>query len=134
MSLEVAIQENTKALHALHALLSAGKPFNVEQATADAKAEAAAASAKRGTKVIHAPEPKAPAAQQGQSTAEGHVQPAAAALDYEKDIKPKALEVAKVKGNDVLRAMVAELGLAKLSDVKPERYSEVLVAIEKALA
>lgn len=119
MSLEVALQENTKAVLALTALMSGGKAFNVEKATADAKAEIKAAQERVPAKTVVA-------ANVGEATP-------SATLDYERDVKPKALAVAKTKGRDALVAILAEFGLKGTPDAKPEQYPELVKKFDAAL-
>lgn len=140
MSLEAAIQENTKALQALHALLSAGKPaFDVEAATAAAKAKTQAAFDKRVKK------PEAPAATEqstaevksAESTAETPQADASAPIDYQKDVVPKALAVAKKLQREGLRKLLDQFEVPAdktAQALKAEQYADFIKACDKALA
>lgn len=58
---------------------------------------------------------------------------APAALDYEKDVKPKVLEVSSRKGRDACMAVLGKFGLASAKAAKPEQYADLIKACEEAL-
>lgn len=108
MSLEKELAANTEALKALTIALAANhtpaKGANVVQPAAAATAA-----------------PKAPAAQ-------------GAALDYEKDVKPLALRVAKEKKREGLVAILDKFKVAQANMLKPEQWAEFIAACNAALA
>lgn len=55
------------------------------------------------------------------------------ALDYEKDVKPLALKVAKEKGRNALIAINAEFNVAQANLLKPEQFSGFIAACNTAL-
>lgn len=55
------------------------------------------------------------------------------ALDYEKDVKPKVLEVSSRKGRDACMAVLGKFGLASAKAAKPEQYADIIKACEEAL-
>lgn len=50
--------------------------------------------------------------------------PKPAALDYEKDVRPKLYEVSRKKGADEARAVLAKFGAKLGTDLKPEQYAD----------
>lgn len=109
--LELLLKENTEALKAL--------------------AIALAAAHLGGAAVLPKPDPKAPPA-----AAKGPAAPAAptgAALDYEKDVKPLALRVAKEKSRDALVAILGTFKVAQANLLKPEQYGPFITACNTAL-
>lgn len=109
MSIEKLIAENTQALRDLTIALAANhKPAKATD-TPPAAAPAAQAA------------PKAPAA-------------TGAALDYEKDVKPLALRVAKEKKREGLVAILDKFKVAQANMLKPEQWAEFIAACNAALA
>lgn len=102
--LEKLIEANTTALIALTAALTASRP------TTDAPGPAAKQPA----------EPPKP-------TSTG-------ALDYEKDVKPLVLRLAKEKGRDTVLGVLGEFKIAQANLLKPEQYGDFITACNKALA
>lgn len=134
MSLEAALEANTKAVNALAALL-AGKGDWVTQATADAKAKVEDAVAKRGVKVVEAPkEPVAPAATVPQEQSKAQEQPAPPAatgpLEYVKDVQALARAFAAKNGRDKLVEIFAEFGVTKGPDVPVEKLPELITKLK----
>jgi hypothetical protein len=107
MSLEDRISENTEALRALTIALAANHVPAVGPNVAAGKPPAAA--------------PKPPAATGG-------------ALDYEKDVKPLALRVAKEKGREKLIEILGEFKVAQANLLKAEQWGLFITACNKALA
>lgn len=110
MSLEAAILANTKAVEALTAaMLGTGTAAIPAGVVAGAKAAATPPAGKTET--------------------------APAALDYEKDIKPLALRVAKEKSRDVLIEVLKGFdGAAKADQVKAEQWPALVKKLNEALA
>lgn len=104
--LEEAIKENTATLKQLIAALQAG-------AAAAVPARAAAA-------------PK-PAADKPATSS-------SAALDYEKDVKPLALRVAKDKGREALVEILKGFKVAQANLLKPEQFGEFVKSCNTALS
>jgi len=122
MSLEVAIKENTEAVKALHALL-AGSQLGAVVASAKA-APAPAAAPAAPAKEAPKPEPKAPE----QTTS---APATTTALNYEKDIKPIALALAK-KSREKLTEIWGKLGVKVGTELKPEQFAQAKALIEEA--
>jgi len=55
------------------------------------------------------------------------------ALDYEKDVKPLALRVAKDKKREGLVEILTQFGVAQANLLKPEQYGPFITACNKAL-
>lgn len=136
MSLEVALEKNTAALTALLAHIVGGglvkePSMKVPQTVIDAGKAIVA-----GTK----PTPKADAKEAAQDVQPAGTTPVdmtttpADPLDYERDIKPKALALAKAKGRDALFAVLGTFGAQKANDVKPEQFADLFAALDKAMA
>lgn len=111
MSLEKALEANTAALLALTAALSANAAIS--------KAAAPASPAATTTPPAAAPAAAKPAP--------------SAALDYEKDVKPLALRVAKEKTRDGLLAVLGQFNIAQANLLKPEQYGAFIAACNKKL-
>lgn len=109
--LEEAIKENTTVLRALLAALTSGASL------------AAGVPAKAPAKDTAASKTPADAAKPQTS----------AALDYEKDVKPLALRVAKEKNRDALVAILATFGVAQANLLKPEQFGPFTTACNAAL-
>lgn len=61
-------------------------------------------------------------------------EPAAAKLDWAKDVKPVVLKLFDGgKGRPACEALLKKFGLAKFDDAKPEQYAEILAAANEAL-
>lgn len=111
MSLEQALTENTAALREVIIALAAHHVPGGAAVTGKAPAEKPAAG-KAAT----------PPATTG------------GALDYEKDVKPLALRVAKEKQRDGLVAILTTFGVAQANLLKPEQYGPFITACNTALA
>jgi hypothetical protein len=112
MSLEDRIAANTEALIALTIALAAS--------------HVPAGGVKSGPPATPAaktppPPPPAAAAKSG-------------ALDYEMDVKPLALRVAKDKGREKLVEILGTFKVAQANLLKPEQFGEFITACNKALA
>jgi hypothetical protein len=107
MSLEDRISENTEALRALTIALAANH------------VPAVGPKSGPGKPLRLRPSPR---------------QPRAAALDYEKDVKPLALRVAKDKGREKLIEILGEFKVAQANLLKAEQWGEFITACNKALA
>lgn len=108
--LEEAIKENTATMKQLIAALTAGAIAAVPGKPAPKAAD----------------KPPAPAAQ-GQGAAAG------SALDYEKDVKPLALRVAKEKGREKLVEILGVFKVAQANLLKPEQFNEFVKSCNTAL-
>lgn len=108
--LEEAIKENTATMKQLIAALTAGA--------------IAAVPGKPAPKAADKPPAPAGAATGGTS----------AALDYEKDVKPLALRVAKEKGRETLVKMLEGFKVAQANLLKPEQFNEFVKSCNTALA
>ncbi|MFU2048928.1 hypothetical protein [Bordetella hinzii] len=151
MSLEAAIQENTSALRDLIAAIKAGVPTTAAQVAAVA-AEAPAAQQEASTekkpratsaKTTAATAPTPPTAEVGaadapESKAENSAPVQAgnagqdAAPTYQ-DTADAVTKLARVKGRDAAVAVLSKFGAAKLPDVKPEQFADVLAACNQAM-
>lgn len=113
MTLEAALQENTKAVLALAAQLAGGavaadKPAKAEKATT-AKAEKAAPKVEE----TEAAKPEG--------------------LDYETQVKPRVLAVVKAKGREVVDALLLEnFSVKSAKEVKPDQYQTLLDKLAEA--
>lgn len=142
MSLEATIAENTAALRELISAIKAGVPTTaaqvaavVEQApqqpteTAEARAPEAA---RPTTKAKNTPAAAtAPAPQPSTATDAGASTDAAPALTYQ-DAATAVTNLAKAKGRDTAVAVLGKFGAAKLPDVKPEQFADVVKACKEA--
>jgi hypothetical protein len=120
MSLEIAIQENTAAIRELIAIMAGGKQVEVqvkEEKPVKAEVKKAAPAPKAEAPAPKAEEPKAEAVKE-------------TAIPYT-DVAAAVVELAKVKGRDAAVKVLAEFGVSKATELKPEQYAE---AIEKAKA
>lgn len=102
--LEEAIKENTATMKQLIAALQAGARAVTDKPAAAPKAE-----------------PKAP------PTA------SSAALDYEKDVKPLALRVAKEKGREALVKILEGFKVTQANLLKPEQFGDFTKQCNTAL-
>lgn len=118
MSLEAKLEENTKALIAMTAALHA---VGLNTPAAPAAAAPVTPAAPKAPPKAAAPAAPAPAAP--------------AALDYVRDIKPKALKLAQrdAGGREALMAVLAEVGVASAKDAPADKYPALLAALDKAL-
>jgi hypothetical protein len=144
MSLEATIAENTAALRELIAAIKAGVPTTaaqvaavVEQATdkptTPAKAEAPEA-AKPTTKAKNTQAAAtAPAPQPSTATDAGASTDAAAPAPTYQDAAAAVTNLAKTKGRDAAVAVLTKFGAAKLPDVKPEQFADVIAACAEAV-
>lgn len=117
MSLEAALEANTKALLALVAKFDHIGGAVSGPAVKHRSAEEQARVAK------DVGEPGKPNA----------VPSPAGKLEYERDVKPHLVKVASSKGQDALKAVLSGLGVAKGGDIKPEQYAAAIEAAKAAL-
>lgn len=122
MSLESTIAENTQALRDLIAALSKGIP------TTAAQVEAVVTEAKVVEKAVEQktqPE-ETKAVNQAETFPDGEgvtYQDAAAAIT----------KLSRTKGRDAAVALLSKFGAAKLPDVKPEQFADVIEAATKEM-
>lgn len=88
---------------------------------------------KAAEKPAPAATPQAPAPTPGPA-APSPSAPAAATLDYKKDLYEPFLKFVSVKGRDAAAEMLKGFGIAKLPEAKAEQYPAIAEAIKKALA
>lgn len=140
MSLEATIQENTNAIRELIAAIKAGVPTTAAQVAAvvtEAKPTTAAkeTTAKKTTPAEKAePAPTQPTAEAGAAAApEKKDEPSAQAATPNYQATADAVtKLAREKGRDAAVAVLKEFGAAKLPDVKPEQFADVIAACQKA--
>lgn len=113
MSLEQTLIEATEAMKALTIALAAHH-VPAKAATTTGPAPAAPAAA--------AKTPAVAAKTQG------------GALDYEKDVKPLTLRVAKEKSRDKVVEILAKFGVTHANMLKPEQFGEYITACNTALS
>jgi hypothetical protein len=126
MSLEQALQENTAALLQLTAVI-AGKTATTSVGEPKKPDAPTAFSQPGATPPTTAPKAVAHA------TIPATVSATATVLNYEKDIKPVALQLAAKKGRDALLAVYTEVGV-NAKDATPDQYPAMLAALQKSLA
>jgi hypothetical protein len=135
MSLEAALQKNTEASLQLTAMLAAvigkglgPKAFDLEAANAAAAQKTADAVAARPATVVVAAN-ITPATEPAPAPAA-----TGAALDYEKDVKPKALAASRKLTREPFIALLNEFGVVKVSEATPDQWPALVAAFDKALA
>ena len=149
MSLEATIAENTAALRDLIAAIGKGIPTThaqVAAVVAEAKPEATAkkpdgaaqtAETKPTATTAAAESSQSVAAETGMTAAQateainGHADKPADAPTYQ-DAANAINALAKAKGRAAAVAVLAAFGAAKLPDVKPEQFADVIAAAQKA--
>lgn len=120
MSLEAKLEEATKAIVALTAALHA-----VGINTPATKPEAP-------QRDVKAPAPKAEAEPKPEAKAPATTP---APLNYEEDVKPRALLVAGKGGRDALiKACQDAAGVNSPKDAKPEQYAALVAEFDRVLA
>lgn len=135
MSLEIALQENTAAIHALIAAIQSGAvpaaAVNVEAPAAKKSAAAVKEAASSGQKNTKVADPAPTAEEPAKSEAAG----TRATEQPTYDQVAKAITaLAKAKGRDVAVGLLKEFGVAKGPDLKPEQYADALAAATAKLA
>jgi len=135
MSLETVLAANTAAIKDLTAavLLATSAPAMLPTAGAPA----ASPSAPSAVKTDGAPLPPAPAPTPSKSTVVPIKAPEAApalVLDYHKDVAPRVMDLARIKGRDALAALLAEFGAARGQLVPVARLPELSARLDSALA
>lgn len=134
MSLEIAISENTAAIHALIAALS--NP-SVAVTSGDVPAQAPVAKNSASSTPEGASMPKAEAAVKKSAKADEKpaadvaTAPAAGDVTYE-DAAAAVQALAKSKGRDAALAVLKAFGASKLPDVDVSRFADVVAACEAA--
>lgn len=144
MSLEATIAENTAALRDLIAAIGKGIPTTQAQVAAvvaEAKptekkpaGTAQTAETKPTATTAAAESSQSVAAETGMPAAEvlhGHANDDAAAPTYQ-DAANAINAVAKAKGRAGAIAVLAEFGVAKLPDAKPEQFAAIIRAANEA--
>ena len=152
MSLEAALQEHTAVMRELLARLSPSTtaiamtgseyvaqidaeaaaevklPTTAKEAVAAAKASAAAAavSVKKSAEKVQESAAKVHAATEAAAEA-------AAALDYEKDVRPLLVKVSTGKGRDALVALLKDFGATKGDQLKADQLEAVVAAANELL-
>lgn len=150
MSLEAAIAENTSAIRELIAALSAGTatqktaaPENPTRAAQPAShadtprtAEAAAAVAPTSKARRSEAAPPAAAAPTPAEAADAGTAPdaSAGATPSFDEVRTAMLGLGKVKGRAAVAEMLAEFGVTRLPEIKPDQYGAMAQAIAKAMA
>ena len=120
MSLEQAITENTAAIKNLTAALEAHVVASLAKSTP--APEATLPSTDKPAE--RAPKDTKPAKPAAKSAAE---------VEF-KDIEAPFIAYVKKAGRDPAIVLLGELGVKRLSELKPEQYAKALAAIEKASA
>lgn len=136
MSLELAIQQNTQALHALIEILARGAmpaPVAAAEATAEAPREEPAPKAKKSKKA-DAPVGEPAATAEVPETPEAGAAPSTPELSYEEHVKPAIISLSSKKGRDVVIELLSQFGVASGKELVPAQYAEVYEAVQAALA
>jgi len=137
MSLEAVIQENTNTMRELIAVWS---KLN-KQAVAIDKSDAGDTVVAAGTPVVAKPEKaaKAKAEPKVEAPIEKAPEPVAeqpAAADAPAiavaDVNAAIIALAKAKGRDAAVGVLGKFGVAKVPELKPEQYADVLAAVKAA--
>jgi hypothetical protein len=138
MSIEQALAENTAAIRALIETIKSGLPVTHAQIQAVADEGAAAEKAEKKTTAPKAEKktetPKAEAAEPSAATPEQKAEPAAAEAATYQDAASAITKLSRAKGRDAAVAVLQQFGAAKLPDVKPEQFADVIAAAEEAMA
>lgn len=135
MSLEATIQENTAALRDLIAVLANGATPTAAQVAAvvtEAKAEKVEKSAKKTQAAATQESPTPTASDNSASSLSATQEPDAAAPTYQ-DAAGAITKLSRTKGRDAAVALLTKFGAAKLPDVKPEQFAEVIQAATAAM-
>lgn len=136
MSLEQVIQENTAAIQALIATLTAnGKTAAVLHKTAEAVLQDKVEKAVADKGIAGAKEEVKALVAQAEASADAMVKAVDVigdVLDYEKHVKPVALALANKKGRDALVAVLKTFDCQTVKDAKPEQYAGLVAAITVA--
>jgi hypothetical protein len=139
MSLEAAIEKNTVALIELAGKLAAfqaaaggaSKPEIIAAGTRAGLDTAAAARTEQKEPTL----PKQAEVKPDPAPAEVKPDPApTATLDYDRDVKPKALAFAKAKGREALVALLGEFGAKGAAEVPVGKVGEFVGKIDAQLA
>jgi len=159
MTLEAAIQENTSALRELIAAIKSGVATTAAQVAAvvtegksepcgerggETAKEESKAKAKGEKETAAKKTPAAPAITSTPPTAQAHAaqekqsdtceaSDKAAQVPTYQDTAAAITKLARAKGRDAAVAVLSNLGAAKLPDVKPAQYADVIAACNQAL-
>lgn len=135
MSLEATIQENTAALRDLIAVLANGATPTAAQVAAvvtEAKAEKVEKPAKKTQAAATQESPTPTASDNSASSSSATQEPDVAAPTYQ-DAAGAITKLSRTKGRDAAVALLTKFGAAKLPDVKPEQFAEVIQAATAAM-
>lgn len=131
MSLEIALQQNTEALHQLIALLS--NPSALKAASvpvvSEPKKEKPATEKSEKKQVASAPAETAPV-ETATATESSGEKPAAT---YD-DVKAAVIRLSEQRGRETVVGVLSRFGVKKAPDLLPEQYAEVLAKIEAVIA
>lgn len=133
MSLEATIQENTQAIRELIAALAKGvtpTPAQVAAVATEAQAEKPAPAKK--TQAAATQESSTPTASDN-SASSSPATPAAEPEPTYQDAAAAITKLSRTKGRDAAVALLAKFGAAKLPDVKPEQFAEIIKAAIAAM-
>ena len=133
MSLEQALAENTAAIQALIAVLTA-QASSAHVASSPAPAPAPVAAAKKPAKAAAS----APAATDAPAAAEASptTQPAAAsaaapaALTYEDHVKPKLTQALASLGREKVVSILGDFGVGRGTELTPDQFAPFLEALQ----
>lgn len=134
MSLEATIAENTAALRELIATIKAGVPTTAAQVAAvvEQAADKLTETAKAPEAAKPTTKPKTPAPAPAPKTEPAAPADAAAPAPTYQDAAAAVTNLAKVKGRDAAVAVLTKFGAAKLPDVTPEQFADVIAACKEA--
>jgi len=129
MSLELAIAENTAALKELIAAITS-RPGTLHTNAADFVANHNKPVAEETkVKADTAPETKAEV-----KKTEAATQEQAAAVDYNKDVKPKLISLAQSKGKEALVSLLGKYNVTKGDQLAADALPAVLAEVSELLA
>lgn len=121
MSLESTIAENTQALRDLIAALSKGIP------TTAAQVEAVVTEAKVVEKTVEKKTQPEETKAVEQKVEQAETFPDGEGVTYQ-DAAAAITKLSRTKGRDAAVALLSKFGAAKLPDVKPEQFADVIAA------
>lgn len=134
MSLELALQQNTDALHQLIALLSdpsALKAASAPVATTEQKKEKPAAEKsekKQSAGDVQTAETTKAETTEAAKSSDDKPQPT-----YD-DVKAAVIKLSQAKGRDTVVDVLSRFGVTKAPDLKPDQYAGALEKIESVIA
>lgn len=137
MSLEAAIQENTKALRELLAAFYNGIPTTAAQVQAvvtEAKTEKVATAKKtQAAATQESPTLTASDNSENSTPATSANTTAEVAAPTYQDAAAAITKLSRTKGRDTAVALLSKFGAAKLPDVKPEQFAAVIADATAAM-